>query len=272
MKFYDLEKRSPIPLYVQLADIIKRNIREGILKENDLIPSEARLMEKYKISRITVRNALLRLEHDRDIFKVHGRGSFVAAKENIIITSPFYFFKSQMSKLGIDITEELIEFENVYPTERVRSELNLKPDELVTKVKRIMKMGNESIGLRSFFVPHKFGNKMRYDDVENRSMLDYLNENPATKIAKMEVKVQAAVIADGDAEVMGVDNNSTVLVRGVIFWTRLGVPIMSGRVLYLAQHAMFKMHLNIETIPMDVSVEERPLVIPAEHDQLDILK
>lgn len=260
MKCYELKKKSPIPLYVQLADVIKRNIREGILVENDLIPSESKLMEAYKISRLTVRNALLRLEHDRDIFKVHGRGSFVAARDRFIITSPFFFFKEEMKKLGIDISDELVECVNVYPTERVRRELKLKTGEVVTKVKMLIKMGTRAIGLRSLFLPSDIGDGLRNMELENLSLLEYLNRSPETRISRMEVTVQAAVIADGDAEVMGVDNESTVLVRGVVFWTHSGRPIMSGRVLYLAQHAIFKMQLNIDSVPLDVSIGESPAV------------
>jgi len=258
MKYFPLEKNSPVPLYVQLADSIKRNIREGILKENDLIPSESQLMEAYKISRITVRNALLRLEHDGDLFKVHGRGSFVAARDQFIITSPFFFFKEEMKKLGIDITDELVEFINVYPTDRVRAELKIKSGSMVTKVKRLIKMGKETIGLRSFFLPQDIGEGLKDHDMERLSLLDYLNGHPETRIARMEVKVQAAVIGDGDAEVMGVDTESTVLVRGVIFWTYSGRPVMSGRVVYLAQHAVFKMALNTDSASLDLSIEETP--------------
>jgi len=258
MKYHPLKKHSPIPLYVQVANVIKRNIREGVLKEGALIPSESQLMKAYQISRITVRNALLRLEHDGEIFKVQGRGSFVADRDPFVITSPFLFFKEEMNKLGIDVSTQLVEFLNVYPTERVRSELKLKPGEMVTKVKRLIKVGSQSIGVRTLFLPLDIGEDLKGKDLTQISLLTYLNSNPQTRIARMEVRIQAAAIGDGDAEVMDVNTDNTVMVRGVIFWSHSGRPVMSGRVVYLAQHAIFKMQLNTDSVPSDISIGEIP--------------
>lgn len=47
-----------IPLYQQLADIIRNSITSGELKYGDKIPTEVELSEKYNVSRITVRAAI----------------------------------------------------------------------------------------------------------------------------------------------------------------------------------------------------------------------
>ncbi len=115
MKCYPLTKNSPVPLYVQLADVITRDIREGILEAGALIPSESQLMETYQISRITVRNAMLRLEYEGEVFKVHGRGSFVASKRFVEVPSPTASFEEQMRRQGVEISQTLVEFGDVYP-------------------------------------------------------------------------------------------------------------------------------------------------------------
>ena len=256
MEYFPLKKNGAVPLYVQLAEVIKQNIREGILKEGDLIPSESQLMDAYQISRITVRNAQLRLEYEGEIFKVHGRGSFVAKNQLIVIPSPSLTFEEQMRKQGLDVSLHLVEFCDVYPNEGVSSELEIAPGGMVTKLKRTIKVGTESIGLKVLFVPLDIGRSLKGKDLSKISLIDYLNSTTDTRIARMEVRVRAAVIEDGDAEVMGVDTSSTVIIRGSIYWNHLRRPVMAGKILYLAQHASIKMEINAESAASGVCIDD----------------
>ena len=73
-----IEKVNPMPLYLQLKNQIKKEIRTGLLKAGDKLPSEAQLQKEYGMSRVTVRNAMEELAAEGYIIKVQGKGSFVA--------------------------------------------------------------------------------------------------------------------------------------------------------------------------------------------------
>ncbi|QGQ95305.1 GntR family transcriptional regulator [Paenibacillus psychroresistens] len=68
------------PLYMQIQEHFKHLITTGILVEEDKIPTEKELMERFNVSRITVANALTQLAKDRWIYRIPGRGSFVQGK------------------------------------------------------------------------------------------------------------------------------------------------------------------------------------------------
>ena len=53
-----IEKTNATPLYLQLKNKIKREIRTGMLQPGEKIPSEAQLQKEYGMSRVTVRAAL----------------------------------------------------------------------------------------------------------------------------------------------------------------------------------------------------------------------
>ena len=57
----ELDPQSIVPLYKQLKDLLLQEIKEGIYKANQKIPTELELSEKYQISRMTVRKALAEL-------------------------------------------------------------------------------------------------------------------------------------------------------------------------------------------------------------------
>ena len=71
-------KNEATPLYLQIKSKIKKEIRTGILKPGDKLPSESEMQKKYNISRVTIRNAMAELESEGYIIKVQGKGSFVA--------------------------------------------------------------------------------------------------------------------------------------------------------------------------------------------------
>ena len=57
-----IERVKATPLYLQLKNKIKKEIRSGILKPGDKLPSETQMQKEYGMSRVTVRNAMTELE------------------------------------------------------------------------------------------------------------------------------------------------------------------------------------------------------------------
>lgn len=76
-----LNHSSMIPIYEQLMEQIKSQIIEGIIKENEGLPSVRSLSAELKISALTVKKAYDRLEEDGFVITVHGKGTFVAATD-----------------------------------------------------------------------------------------------------------------------------------------------------------------------------------------------
>ena len=62
------------PLSVIISDDIRDRIKQGILKHNDLLPSEKELCLKYGVSRVTVQKAFDILGSEYLIRSVPGKG------------------------------------------------------------------------------------------------------------------------------------------------------------------------------------------------------
>ena len=57
-----LDKSSPLPLYYQIMEDIKRQIKEGQFAVNTKLPTEQWLCTHYDVSRVTIRKALSELQ------------------------------------------------------------------------------------------------------------------------------------------------------------------------------------------------------------------
>src|SRR3954470_18855509 len=67
-----------VPLYFQIAEILKDRIEAQTWRPGDRFPSERELIEEFGVSRTVVRPALALLESDGQLVRIKGRGTFVA--------------------------------------------------------------------------------------------------------------------------------------------------------------------------------------------------
>ena len=72
-----MDRESPVPLYQQLAEVLRRDIEEGRLPAGVAFPSERKLMARYRVTRTTVRSAIGVLKQEGMVVAEHGAGSFV---------------------------------------------------------------------------------------------------------------------------------------------------------------------------------------------------
>ncbi|MFJ2568298.1 GntR family transcriptional regulator [Streptomyces sp. NPDC087568] len=66
------------PLYLKIADDLKKEIRSGGTTPGQKLPSEAELMKQYDVSRTVARQAISRLREDGYAISQQGKGSFAA--------------------------------------------------------------------------------------------------------------------------------------------------------------------------------------------------
>src|SRR5579872_4932281 len=74
-----LDRNSPIPLYFQIAENLKRAIEEGALKPGERLDNELDLAERLGVSRPTVRQAVQRLVEQGLVVRRRGLGTVVVA-------------------------------------------------------------------------------------------------------------------------------------------------------------------------------------------------
>jgi DNA-binding GntR family transcriptional regulator len=76
----EIRHNSPVPVYVQLADLIAGQIESGDLQPDYPIPSEAQLKQEFGVARNTARRAVELLRERGLVYTIGGRGTFVAKR------------------------------------------------------------------------------------------------------------------------------------------------------------------------------------------------
>lgn len=149
-----IDKTSRIPLYYQLMNIIVEMIEDGNLKEDDRLPSERELCEKYRVSRSTVRQAIQELEKEGYIYKVHGKGTFVSPEKFKQDLLEFYSFTEEMKKIGKIPSSKVLDFKIVKCNKQVAKKMKLNVGEDIYIFTRLRLANKEPMILETSYIPY----------------------------------------------------------------------------------------------------------------------
>jgi len=147
-----IDKKSPIPVYYQLKNLIEKDIKSGVLKPGDSIKTEMEYCEEFKISRMTVRQALKELENDGLILRERGRGSFVS---HLKIEQEGLMSFTDMAKNKNMVPSTTVVSFNKIKAESIAEKLNLNPEEDIYQLIRIRNADNIPIAVEKVYLPVK---------------------------------------------------------------------------------------------------------------------
>ncbi|MGI9863034.1 GntR family transcriptional regulator [Moorella naiadis] len=126
------------PLYESVLNEIKEMIKEGFWQEGQQLPSEVELAKNFRVSRVTLREAMRKLEEEGMIVKYQGLGTFIkkqplikgGLEELFSITS---LIKQQNMNPGTsDFTVEKI------PAREIEAKnLHINRGELIYRIERV---------------------------------------------------------------------------------------------------------------------------------------
>ena len=82
---FKLDHTDGKPIYEQIKDNFKQLIIEGVLKQDDRIPSVRELAISMAINPNTIQKAYKELEFEGYVYSVRAKGVFVASTDNIVL-------------------------------------------------------------------------------------------------------------------------------------------------------------------------------------------
>ena len=94
-----IDSRSPVPKYYQLREILL-DLIERELTVDAPVPSERELAARYGLSRMTARQAIEHLVSEGKLYRVQGRGTFVA-RPKIVMPLRLTSFSEDMRARGM---------------------------------------------------------------------------------------------------------------------------------------------------------------------------
>jgi GntR family transcriptional regulator len=114
---------GPVPKREQLIAILRRTASEE-LGPDQPVPSERELVERHGVSRQTVREAIGHLVHEGVLYRVHGKGTYVAAGQ-VQTQLHLASFTEDMRRRGLTPSTSVLRAEPAQPPDDVARALRL---------------------------------------------------------------------------------------------------------------------------------------------------
>jgi GntR family transcriptional regulator len=148
-----LNKRSPIPLYYQLAEHLKEQIHTKELDIGAQIPPERELAQQMGVSRRTARQAVAYLVNEGLIEVKPGVGAFVAQPKLTHNALHLLGFSEEMAHLGSAVVSTVLEQKLMTPRRRIAEQLQMAPHEQVVTIVRLRQVEQTPLLLETSYIP-----------------------------------------------------------------------------------------------------------------------
>lgn len=211
-------------LYGRIRDDLRRAIHAGRYSPESRLPSEAALMSEYRVSRITVRQALSDLEHEGLLFKVAGKGSFVSRPRPFQQLTQLQGLSEALGSQG-RVRNRVLGLEIIPATDLVASRLALPAGIDVVCLQRLRLLDAQPLSLDISYLPARLLPVLQAADLRSRDVFDVLENDASLPLAHADL-VLDAIAADGaTASVLGVPVAAPLLRVERLSVARSGEPV-----------------------------------------------
>jgi GntR family transcriptional regulator len=202
---------SPVPLYYQIENDLRRLIGAGKIPPGTTMPPELELCRLYGVGRHTMRMALSRLAADDLITRRAGRGTVVKPQTERI---EFYLdrsFTRQMVEMGLEPHSKVLEVVNGQITAESPEILRQKEGESSLHLVRLRFGGKEPIGLQSTTILTAHCPGLDQYDFNQESLYDVLARNYQLVITEIKHTISATIADDFHAQLLRVTEGDPLL-------------------------------------------------------------
>lgn len=202
---------SPIPLYYQVAIVLRHRILDGVYHPGERIGSEAEMCKEYGVSRITVRQALAELEREGLVLRRRGLGTYVSERLPQMASISFTGFLEDLFAQVLLTESRQVEIEQLPASEEVAQALQLGQAETVVRIERTRWMGGDSLAHTVNYLPLSVGANVTADDLHELPLMHLLDRRLGVQLEEAIQTIHAVLASAQLAEKLGIAEGAPLL-------------------------------------------------------------
>ena len=208
--------RNHIPSYVNVYNSLYSDIINDVYLDNELLPSESILAEKYGVSRNTLRQALAILCEDGLIVKSQGKGTLVTKEkiqfDNNKISNPM------INLCTNNIDDIIIHYNFNPPTDIAKAKLGLNKSDIVLASTNIYKSQEIPLGYSFAQIPIKVFHELNVDSNDEESISNLINHKIFEVAARSKFSIKLILANEIESNYLGVNESTPLLLMESIFY------------------------------------------------------
>ncbi|MHB1127324.1 MAG: GntR family transcriptional regulator [Bacillota bacterium] len=241
-----LNRESPKPLYMQLEEILVNRIESKQLQPHQQIPSENELSKEYGLSRMTVRGVLNNLTQNGILYRVPGKGTFVARPK--IISKPIsqMGIREQLEEMGYETSTSVLTKEIIPAPTKIAKELQIAYQTEVYVLERIRYANGEPLSLHTSYLPVSLcPDLFSYEEIEKIPLCHVLEKNYNLKVGRGQETLESVSANYNETGLLKIRKGyPLLLLRYVMYSKREQIPFEYAKVLFRGDKIKLKFEFD----------------------------
>lgn len=207
----NLDSTSYTPLYIQIANLLRQSIEQGVYKPGEKLPSENELVQKHNISRITATAALDELVKAHLAYRARGRGTFVAQP----FLTDFSFFSSfteDMRARGLIPSSHLVSLKVEKPDDQTIEKLKMANEVDFYCLVRVRLANNDPVVFQRAYLPKEMYPHLESHNFESHYLFDVMRKSYGFKPTWGDAIVEAGAATVEEANYLEIKPGAPVLI------------------------------------------------------------
>lgn len=233
------------PAYVQLANILRRQISEGSFRPGDQLPSEAQLCRRYEVSPMTVRRSINLLAAQNVVSTAQGRGTFVKALE--LSAASFDLQELQeLFKQDNDTHIRLLDVGIVPADAATARKLNINVGENTIYIRRLLTKDEEAIFYHREYLIYDPKLPIVEAEMDVTSLQGLFANVDNALLKRGELTVKATLMTQEEANILQIPLPAAAFCLEHIFYDFDDRPISAGWFVFRADCLHFTTNVGLD--------------------------
>jgi GntR family transcriptional regulator len=198
-------------LYQQVLSRLIEAIESGKIGAGDKLPTEAELVQSYKISRTTARRALDELRRQGLVRREPGRGTFRADPVLKADLPYLHSFSDEIRRLGYRPGAQLLSQGETIADQVVAAQLNIEPGSPVLSIRRLRTADEKPIFVCDSYIPLARFPLLRNADYAANSLHELFEQVTGRRVVRATQWIGVATANAEMANLLGIEEHNPVL-------------------------------------------------------------
>jgi GntR family transcriptional regulator len=205
-----LDPSSRLPLYVQVELALEASIAGGSLPPGAQLPSEEALIERFAVSRTTIRTAIQNLARRGLVEIQRGKGTFVTEPKLTQELTELSGFVEDMQALGRNATARVIDQRVLPASKAVARQLGVTVRTRVVRIQRVRLADGVPLSFDETWLPRELGEKVLQHDLTTEPVFSLLEEKYDTPLIEASYRLEAVSAGAEVAKALGIAEGSPI--------------------------------------------------------------
>lgn len=237
---------SPIPLYVQIKEYLRRSIQTGAIEVHARVPSERELAQQFNVNRLTASRALKELAQEGLIYSRVGKGTYVCPPKINQALQALSSFTEEMQQLGQHASSRVLHAAVEPASEPVARALSILPGVEVMRLVRVRLANGVPIALESSHLLNALCRDiLAYHDFARESLYHVLREEYGLRMTYAHQTIEAQVASEGELRALECKAGTPILSIVRVTYTEADQPVEYVRSAYRGDRYKFHTELHL---------------------------